>query len=172
MDTDKNINILNGVNYKMVFDRIPDVNYFTKSLGIPSVSTDSPSIPTPRKASIFVPGSQVMFDPFVLVFILDEDMRTYKEIYNWMIDSIYTDKPADIWTQMTVHVLSGNMNTKMKMKFVNIFPIDMDGVNFDSAVDDSELIEISVTFNYSYFYFEDDGDKLASSYTPIGRPLR
>lgn len=169
MNTDKNLNILNTVNYKMVFDRIPDVNYFTKSLGLPSVSTDSPVIPTAKKNTIFLPGSQIVFDPFVLSFILDEDMETYKELYNWMIDAISTDKPTDIWSQMTVHILSGNMNSNIKIKFVNIFPVDLDGIEFDSGDDDSSPIIVGATFNYSYYYFESDGDKLATNYNPEPR---
>jgi len=165
METEQNINILNTVNFKLVFDRIPDVEYFTSNLSVPSVSTDSPIIPTAKKNTIFLPGSQIVFDPFVLNFIIDEDMRTYKSLYSWMIDAISVDDPRKIWSDMKVHVLTGNMNTNLILTFVNIFPVDLDGIEFDSQASDSEPVTAGATFNYAYYYF-DGVDNLASNYTP------
>jgi len=78
-----NVNFLSTVNFRFSIRRAPLVGFFAVDAKIPSASIDvaeqlTPFVTVPR------PGTKIKYDNFNLTFRVDEDMKNYTELYEWL----------------------------------------------------------------------------------------
>jgi len=139
--------------------RIPKFTYFVQSVSIPPYQYSSVEQPT-RFVPIKRPGKNITFDELSVQFLLDEDLQTYFELYNWM-NTLQTvadyDDIAEIEKQYgfaSCMVLNSAMKPQFQFKFYNLFPTSLGGFEFNSAITDQEGILTEATFSYSHFELE------------------
>jgi len=77
-----NLNLLSPVAFRFSLKDIPHVNFFCQSAQIPSVSLGEVPIQTPL-APVYRAGDMT-YDALVVGFVVDEDLKNYLEIYNWI----------------------------------------------------------------------------------------
>ena len=78
-----NINPLSPNGFLFNITKLPDVNFFSQQVNIPSVSLGAPEQGTPF-LMVPLPGEMLTFGSLELQFIVDEDMKNYTAIFNWM----------------------------------------------------------------------------------------
>jgi len=78
-----NRSFLSNNKFDFVLRRIPNFTYFVQAVNLPSLSLQSTTINTPFSA-LSVPGNQISFGTLSLTFIVDEDMQSWYELYNWI----------------------------------------------------------------------------------------
>ena len=83
-DQPTNINFLSPIGFKFQLNNFPEVNYFCQSATLPGISIGSISVPTPLK-TIDLPGDEVAFEELSIRFIVDENMKNWLSIYDWII---------------------------------------------------------------------------------------
>ena len=139
--------------------RIPKFTYFVQSVSIPPYQYSSVEQPT-RFVPIKRPGKNITFDELTVQFVLDEDLQTYFELYNWM-NTLQTvadyDDIAEIEKQYgsaSCMVLNSAMKPQFQFRFYNLFPTSLGGFEFNSAITDQEGILTEATFSYSHFELE------------------
>ena len=80
-----NKNLMPSLGFRMTFLKIPNVTYFLQGSGIPGISFGSPAtISTPFK-NIPETGDKLEWNDLEVNFIVDEDMDSWFEIWDWMI---------------------------------------------------------------------------------------
>ena len=86
-----NKSFLSPIGFQFSVKRLPHVNYFCTNASIPNVSLTALEVETPF-IKIPVPGDKLSFGAFNIRFRVDEDMRNFQEIFDWMVALGYPDR--------------------------------------------------------------------------------
>ena len=79
-----NTSFLSPIGFKFQLNNFPAVNYFCQSATLPGVSISSISVPMQLK-NIDIAGDEVTFEELSIKFIVDENMKNWLSIYDWII---------------------------------------------------------------------------------------
>jgi hypothetical protein len=121
---------------------------------LPGVELDAPIASAPRQ-NWQTTGSRITYEPLILTFIVDEDMRNWLEIYRWMQQIIRTDDEAGNKSDGSLFILNGQMNKKLVARFSGLFPMNMTELNFGTNDSDNVTTVGTITFNYAYYDIPD-----------------
>jgi hypothetical protein len=160
--TPVNRSFLSNNKFDFILRRIPNFTYFVQAVNLPSLSLQSTTINTPFSA-LNVPGNQINFGTLALTFIVDEDMQSWYEIYNWIF-KLGNPKGYDkrgglqdndelinsVTSDATLFIKTNANNPNFKIEFFGVYPTDLGDMQF-SSVDNQEFITATVTFNYTYY---------------------
>ena len=172
-----NRNFLSPVGFKFALKRSPAVAFFCNEANIPSLDLGVASQPTYLK-DVPVPGDKIQFGDLSLRFLVDEDLKNYMEIQNWIrglgfpdslkefhdlqkegeenIGSNYGElAPQDIYSDGTLQILSSNLVPKFKVVFNDLFPYTLSTVTFDATDTDIEYFTAEVSFKYTMYNLTD-----------------
>lgn len=163
-----NLNYLSPLGFKFSVNRISSFTYFVQTINIPDLIFGNIGIITPF-VKLPIPGDQLQFGELSVSFKVDEDMRAYTDIYDWMIGLGYPDtfdqykavapvgSPAanpntkGNYSDATLTILSSASNPIVNVLFYDIFPVSIGGLQFDSRMSTVDHLEASVTFAYKRF---------------------
>jgi hypothetical protein len=157
-----NKSFLSNNKFEFILKRIPNFTFFVQGVNLPSLSLQSSSINTPFSA-ISVPGNQITFGTLSLTYLVDEDMQSWYELYDWMIqlgnptgyDKIgtLTGEDGSITHRMsdaTLFVKTNANNPNFQFNFIDLYPTELGDMTF-SSTDNQEFITSTATFNYGYY---------------------
>jgi hypothetical protein len=162
-------NFLSGVGFQFKINKLPGVSFFCQSANVPSLNLAVATQAT-RWNTLPEPGDEVSYDDLTVRFLVDEDMKNYMSIHNWIRYlghpesskdwAIYSD--GDSYEERTYSdgfliVLDSNFNPKFRIKFQDLFPVSLGGLNFDSTYTDTEYFAVDATFKYSIYDIEEVG---------------
>ena len=82
-NTPINKNFLSPLNFKFFLKRAPHVNFFVTKANIPSLRLPTNEIPTIFNP-IPNPIAHIEYGMFEIEFQVDEDLKNYMEIHNWI----------------------------------------------------------------------------------------
>lgn len=165
-----NENFLAPHNFVFTLERTPLLKYFCQTVLMPSVSlgeidVQTPFINTPK------PGDKLVFDSFNVTFKIDEDMKNYNEIFDWMVGigapnsfdqyaaisggSKNAPSPIkNVLSDATLVILSSHKNPNINVFFKNCFPINLSIPEFNVGASTIEYMECTATFRYQTFKVE------------------
>jgi hypothetical protein len=157
-----NINYLQPTSFKLVIDRknYPNLEFFCQSVSHPGMTMSSVEVSYQKIAGIPFPGDTLSFTDLTCQIILDEDMNSYTEMFNWLrrnldntvlnpLDRIATSPST--YTDITLSILSSHNNQVRQIKYVDALPTAIGDINFESTGDGSTYLTFSATFRFSYF---------------------
>ena len=161
-----NKNFLSPLGFKFSIQKTPNVNYFVQAINLPSVTLGETQLPTPFKR-IPMPGDHLEYGDLSITFKVDEDMKNYIELLNWIKAIGFPDnfdqyKAVDprfvmpntgegVVSDATLVILSSAMNPIHEVIFKDLFPVSLTDFNFDSRNTDVEYIETTATFKFRTF---------------------
>ena len=159
-----NTSFLSPIGFKFQLNNFPEVNYFCQSATLPGVSISFIEVATPLK-SIQMSGDEVSFEELSIKFIVDENMKNWLSIYNWITrlgfatveDQVEYKKLRDageLTTDATLTVLTGNMNPQINFRFHDCFPLSLSSIAFDSGGTDIDYVTADVTLQYDNYSVE------------------
>jgi hypothetical protein len=112
----------------------------------------------PRIASgIPQAGDALTFGELSVTMMIDEDMRAYSEIYDWMIRLVnenrvgYTSGGIPTESDIILQILTSNNNLNREIRYHDCIPTTLGSIPFITNSGDVETIHVDVTFRYSYF---------------------
>jgi len=159
----------NPALFKLVFNKFPNVEYWSYSVNVPGVTLGEVIQPTPL-LDLKLPGDKLTYDPLVLNFIVQENLANYIEIYNWLFKighpetldsyrSIARANPnlsnkANIYSDATLLILSNKYNPVAKVTFIDVYPTALSPLTYDASITDVTPITTDCTINYSYYKLE------------------
>lgn len=169
-----NRNFLSPTGFQFTLSRTPEVSYFSNSANIPGITLGIANQPTYLK-DIDIPGDKIQFEDFNLRFIVDEDLKNYMEIQNWIrglgypesLKEIYnlqkedkrvdfdSIKTMDIYSDGTLNILNSSMNPNFKIKFYDLWPYNLTTLQFDATSTDIEYFTAEVSFKYTIYKITD-----------------
>jgi hypothetical protein len=145
----QNRNFLSPTGFKFTLNRAPKVAFFSNSANIPGMTLGVAVQPTYLK-DIDTPGDKIVFDDFTLRFLVDEDLKNYMEIHNWIRGLGYPDslkdiydlqnqqeyvdmsksKTMNIYSDGTLTILGSNLNPNFQNKFSDLMAIQFINIKF------------------------------------------
>ena len=118
-------------------------------------------VPSPFRSIPIIPGGGVAFGDFSVTFIVDEDLKNYNSIYNWIRDNGNADQMAretpekDIFTNGQLLITTSQYNPAFVVDYQNLFPVALTNLQFDATIGDVEYITANVTFKHQQFFLRD-----------------
>ena len=157
-----NRNYLSPIGFLFVLDKARKTSFLCQKATIPTLSLGEYNIQT-GLVPIPVEGN-LAFGSLIIDFIVDEDLKNYMEIHNWMRalgapDDIETNRlalysdPLDEGTDQrysdaTLQVLNNNNIANFNVIFKNLFPVEISSIPFDVTSTDNNFFIATATFNY------------------------
>ena len=158
-----NSNFLSPVEFRLVVKRLPETSFYLQGVNIPGFNSTEISYPTPLK-NVPIPGTRLSYDDLNMTIIVDEDMKSFQEIGNWLIGLSFPEdtnqyknlKESEdgLYSDLTVFVMDSNKNANIKVTFKKAFPISISGIQLNTAVSDVTHPTFDVTFKYQSYSIE------------------
>ena len=168
-----NRNFLSPAAFLFNVTKIPKVSFFCTSASIPSITLATETQPSYLK-DIDVPGEKLTYADLTVRFLVDEDLKNYMAIHNWMTGIGYPESLQDFRTEVTkddnsrdlnqqfsdgaLQILNSNFRTNAIVRFKDLFPVSLSSLEFDTSVTDVQYFTADATFKYLvYNILDSDG---------------
>ena len=164
-----NINFLSPLNFKFTIKKTPTTNYFVKAINLPEVGFMGTEVPTPF-VKIPFPSTALTYGTLRLQFGVDEDMKNYLEIHNWLVGMGFPDNfdqykdlvdgdpkigrnkripsGSGVFSDATLMILTSSKNPNLEITFVDLFPISLSQLVFDTTNIDVQYLDAVANFRY------------------------
>jgi len=165
MDSVTDLNILGDNNFQFEIMNLPYVSLFAQNFSIPGVSLGRAPVPT-SNVDYNVPGDKMEFEDLTITFMVDEHIKNYMEIFNWMTALGFPESseqfkalkehhtPYTETSDIVMTILTNKFNPHTKIHFVDCFPTDLTPIDFTNVNTTVDPIQATVTFDYSYYFFK------------------
>jgi hypothetical protein len=169
--TTPSTNYLRPNSFKFQIAKLPNVTYTCQSANLPALQLGAAMQPTPF-VDVPHPGDKVTFGEFTIRFLINEDMSNYKELYDW-IESIGVPKAGSDWGNLAnrasvypareytnafsdaaLMIVDSNNIPKVRLSFQDLFPISIEGLDFDITSSGMEYFVGVASFRYKLFTIE------------------
>ena len=161
-----NRNFLSPIGFLFILDKARKVSFLCQKAEIPTVELGQVEIPTRGLVPIPVEGN-MRYSEFSIDFIVDEDLRNYVQIHNWMRAlgtpqefkerrvwlNKYADSPSEDprFSDATLQVLNNNNQVNFDVVFKDIFPVSLSSLPFDVTGGDNDYFTATATFRYTLY---------------------
>lgn len=164
-----NVNTLDSHRFRLAVKRLPHVMYFSNEATLPDVSLAGTehSMPTITDR---LPGSQITFGDLGVKFLVDEDMKNYKEMLDWMLALCPPDDLTNArkvygprgyvrgegqteaaTSDVSLFIESNISNPNVEFVFKNAWPTLLGSLSWTTQQDDAISLECIVSFSFTYF---------------------
>jgi len=161
-----NRNFLSPIGFLFLLDKARKVSFLCQKAEIPTVQLGQVEIPTRGMVPIPVEGN-MRYSEFTMEFIVDEDLRNYMQIHNWMRAlgtpqefkerKVWKDKFAESpsedprFSDATLQVLNNNNIANFDVVFKDMFPVSLSSLPFDVTGGDNDYFTSTATFRYTLY---------------------
>lgn len=173
-----NENLLSSSGFKLVIPGFDSIGFQCTSANIPGISMGGPNQATPYN-DFQLTGNKLVYEDFIVKFLIDENCTNYSLIHNWMVGITYPQK-ASQWSNFVdqmknkdfqvndefldqidlyLYILNSNFNTSFKVHFVGAFPVELTPMEYSTEVRDIQYLSAEIRFKYTYFKLLDKFDK-------------
>lgn len=163
-NTPGNINFLSQLNFKFLIKKAPHVNFFIQKVNIAAITNKSVQTGNPF-VNIPQPGEHLTFSPLKITFKVDEDLKNYLEIHQWLIglgkpqdfDQYYQLEQKPQWTgegllsDISVLILTNSNTPNYEVTYVDAFPYALSDLVFTTTDSDINYMTATAEFNYTYY---------------------
>lgn len=159
--TPNNTNFLQADGFQIIIKKCPTVTFFCQELVIPGFMNPAPEQPNPN---IRIPhtGDHIIYDDLQIEFKLDEDLKNYLEIYNWINGTGYpddhsqykelADKPRytneGIYSDISIILTTNIKNYNVEFLFRDAFPVGLSGFSLSTTSQGVQFLSTTATFKY------------------------
>jgi len=149
----ENTNFLTNNKFVFILNRCPMMVYYCQRVNIPSVTTGISNQSVPLAVQVQRPGTSVNLEDLQVGFAVDEDMKNWLEIYDWitsitMYSSFSELKEYQKTSDAAIIVLNSSYTPIIRFKYYDVFPNFLSGFDFDSTIPDTSNILANVSFSY------------------------
>ena len=161
-----NRNFLSPAGFQFQMTKEPKVSFFCTSATIPEISFETTVQPSYLK-DIDVPGEKIQFADLRVRFLVDEDLKNYMAIHNWITGLGFPESTEQFKTETTgddalrdmnlqfsdgsLTILNSNYRTSAVVKFNDLFPTSLSSLEFDTSVTDIQYFTADATFKYTVY---------------------
>jgi len=156
-----NTNFLQPEGYIFSVKKLPTVVYFTQEINVPGLSIGPTEHPNPF-VKIPISGEHIDFEDLVITFKIDENMKNYIELFNWINGlgfpedfSEYKEiaqKPKltseGLVSDISLLITTNIKNANIEILFRDAFPISLSGFNLNVKDYSVERLEATARFKY------------------------
>jgi len=148
-----NKSLLSPVGFKFNIQRLPHVNYFCTSANIPDVTLGQAEVQNPF-AKLKRAGEKIEFSDLTLEFQVDEDMKNYQEIFDWIQGLGFPDNfpqrksITEPYSDASLVITTAAYQPNIEIRFKELYPTSLQSLQFDLKQGDITYLTGSVSFAY------------------------
>ena len=160
-----NRNFLSPVGFLLDLEIFDGVDFFCQSASIPEISMPFAEVQTPYRNVPIVSSGGVSYGDLNVRFIIDEDLKNYLVVHNWIKEYGLAEKradSADAYSNARLQIMTSHNNVNHVVEFKNMFPVSLSSVPFDATVGDIEYLLADVTFKFETYTIRDENFKALS----------
>ena len=157
----ENKSFLSPIGFKFTIQRLPHVNYFCTSVELPEISIGQITTIQNPFIRLPVPGDKLDFGLLNIRFRVDEDMKNFQEIYDWLIALGFPDNFAqrgaiqrtttnvgEVYSDGSLILTTAQFQPNIEVKFTDMYPTSLSAVQFDIERTDIEYLQADVNFAF------------------------
>lgn len=133
--------------FRLSFPKVTWLTLFLQEANVPDVSVTEVSRPT-RFADINEIGEKMKYGHFSCSFLVDKELKNYKEVFNWMRRMTVAGSVID---EIDNPILIVN-NIEM-FRFVGAWPMSISNLSFVANSTDATYLTATAVFNFDYMEF-------------------
>jgi hypothetical protein len=133
--------------FRLIFPKAPFVTMFLQQLDLPGIQVNQAARKTPLVDMNEI-GEKLNYLPFTCSFLVDKNLKNYKEIYNWM--KRMTVNGTIVGETDTASLV---INGKEMCTFVDCWPTSLGQLTFTTTNNDVVYVTCTAVFNYDYLEF-------------------
>lgn len=170
-----NMNFLAPTQFVFTMTSIRNVAFTCQTANIPNITLGQSPIAT-RLSDFNIPGDTATYGELIVTFLVDEDMVNYKSLHDWIrkvgtaVDTDEYDeyirsqrarrtdsenvKPLPISPTMsdaTLSIMDSNNNANIEIRFTDLFPVSLEGIQFDITDTSMPYLTAAATFQYKHY---------------------
>ena len=154
----QNRNYLTPTGFTFRMERFEGVDFFCQSANIPDVTMPVAQVATPFRSIPIIPGGGVEYGDLSLRFIVDEDLKNYASVWNWIRDNGNASSfegEASGYSDAQLTILTSNFNPQFIINFEKLIPVALTQLPFDASLNDTEFFTATATFKYFQYTLND-----------------
>lgn len=174
-----NVDLLQSTKFRITFNRLPGMTYFCQQANLPGVSLTEIPKSTPF-VELYVPGEKLIYDTLNITFLVDEDLRAWTQIHDWMRGITFpldfeeylnlqkensisplgqrfinnTGLAGGQYTEAIMTIFTNKNNANFRVKFVDLFPISLSTIIFNTSDSADNVVTADATFRFTYYNYE------------------
>ena len=162
--------------FRFTINYLPLTEYFVQTVNIPGISLGTATVPS-SMYDYPIPGDKITFDPLNLSFLVDENLNNFNELHTWISrlgfaeshtefanllasgtppqvtpstkDRVSAPLPEQgIYSDATLSILSSKNLVKTEIRFKNIYPTSISGLDYNVGGTDVDYVVCNASFNY------------------------
>ncbi len=160
-----NFNYLQPTSFKLVIDRsnYPNLEFFVQDFTHAGVIMNTADLSYKKVATIPFIGDKLTYNEMLANIILDEDMKSYREMHTWMrriLDQDHitaldrftnnTQRPPS-QSDITLSILSSSNNPIVRIRYKDCIPVALTDIAFNSTTGGTDYITFGASFRFTYF---------------------
>jgi hypothetical protein len=112
-----------------------------------------------------LPDDRIIYNDFVCTFPVDEQMKNYREIADWIIGLGFPkqfgqykdlrDSVDGIESDVSLIILDADHQPMHTVKFLGAFPVSLSEIVFNTKDTDTVIPMVTATFKYTYWQFDE-----------------
>jgi len=161
-----NKNMLSPVGFQLNVQRLPALNFFVQSVTLPGITATTLDQQTPLRL-VPTPGDKIEYSELEVVFKLDEDMRNYIEVFEWVRSLGFPDENEQydqleqqeagsgegVYSDATLTILTSAMNPNIRIQIDDLFPVSLSSIEMSAINPDIEYVEATASFRFLRYSF-------------------
>lgn len=164
----ENFNYLQPTSFKLTIDRrnYPNLEFFCQNITHPGMIMSSVEVPYQKVSGVPFPGDKLTFNELSCNIILDENLKGYSEMFDWMrrlLDTNLNGVPSraqrrgnamvnpPTYADITLSILSSHNNLTKQVRYIDCVPTSLGDIVFESTSSGTEFIVFSSSFRFNYF---------------------
>jgi len=173
--------------FKFSVHNIPNVSYFCQAANIPEMNLP-PAIQASPLVDIPHAGEKLDFGVLMIRFLIQEDMKNYKELYDWMVGIGFPEAHTQFETfgksqeyrfpdvdvksftssDASLFLLDSNNNPQTEFIFRDAFPVSLQGLDFEISSGQTDYMVGVAMFRYRDYIIETTTQPVSFVATNIG----
>jgi hypothetical protein len=157
-----NLNYLQPSAFKLTIDRkhYANLEFFCQTVLHPSLSVNSMEVPYRNISSVPFAGDKLTFTELTCIIIVDENLNSYTEMFNWMNRMVQTNESRALdrtstvpptYSDITLSILSSHNNTTRTIRYTDCVPTSLGDMSLESTSGDVQYITFPATFRFTTF---------------------
>lgn len=168
MGQPKNTNYLSQLGYRLIIQRLPEVEYFLQRVNIPGINVGAANRPTPFASPVPYSGD-ITYNDLMFSFKLDADLKSYLSIWLWMVGLGFPEKfeqyrelalsnkqfsafeEGMVASNIKLMLLNNKHNPIYEIEFYSCWPTSLSDLTLTSTDTTVDYLTAEATFKYTYY---------------------
>jgi hypothetical protein len=169
------LDLLQSTKFRLTFGRLPGLTYFCQSANFPGVSLTEIPRYTPF-VDLYHAGEKLVYDTFNITFLVDEELRSWTEIHDWMrgltfptdfkeyinltrttgasnIKNFKSDSKAQ-YSDAVLTLYTNKNNPNFRIKLYDVFPTSLSSILVNTSDSAENIVIADAIFRFSYYDYE------------------